>query len=48
MALFPLSLVLRRSPPATYSPVRLGENLCAALLREKIPYLWDGNSSFFD
>jgi hypothetical protein len=49
MALFPLSFVLRGSPPATYENVRLGENPCvsrrslkakadAALLREKIAH----------
>jgi hypothetical protein len=30
MALFPLSVVLRGFPPATYLSVRLGENPCAA------------------
>jgi hypothetical protein len=38
MALFPLGFVLRVFPPAAYSHVRLGENLCAALPREKIPH----------
>jgi uncharacterized protein YjeT (DUF2065 family) len=30
--------VLRVFPPAAYSHVRLGENPCAALPREKIPH----------
>jgi hypothetical protein len=38
MALFPLSVVLRGFPPATYHPVRLGENPCGALLSEKISH----------
>ena len=43
MALFPLSCVLLRFPPATYDYVRLGENRRAALLREKIAHFWIGN-----
>ncbi len=36
MALFSLSCVLLRFPPATYDHVRLGANRRAALLREKM------------
>jgi hypothetical protein len=43
MALFPLGFVLRVFPPAAYSHVRLGENPCAALPREKISHFWTGN-----
>jgi hypothetical protein len=43
MALFPLGFVLRVFPPAAYSHVRLGENPCAALTREKISHFWTGN-----